>query len=176
MFFSESFASAYIKEDCSACRSRGLNVGVDAPGLSGRRTLWRFVLARLPCAGMTRYGTLNRNAQTGLKFGSEPDENRRSHSAPFASDHLIDVDPAPDIGLESRFPGVLKRGAIGNRTEVPVALDLAIVVYGHGEPFLFGHAVVHRPDRHVVEVQHLGLQALYRHFSAAVDAQPEFDS
>jgi hypothetical protein len=128
------------------------------------------------CAGMTRPGALNGNSQTGMKFGSVTGEDRRPHSASFASDHLVDVDPAPKItGLEHRFPRILERGAIGNRTEVPVAVDIAVFIHTGSEPFFLRNAIVNRPDRHLVKGQHRGLQALYRRPLASVVAQPECD-
>src|ERR1039458_976303 len=76
------------------------------PGKKRARSLTvlrKRLSARLPCAGNARHGALDRNAQTGLKLGFVTDEDRISHSAPFPSDHFVDVDPAPNVntGLES---------------------------------------------------------------------------
>jgi len=40
--------------------------------------------------------------------------------------------------MERRFPGALEGGAIGNRPEVPVAVDLAVFVGTGSKPLLFG--------------------------------------
>jgi hypothetical protein len=84
-----------------------------------------------------------------------PGEYWRTHSASFASDHLIDVDATTNItGLESGIPGVLERGAIGNRAKVPVAVDIAVFVSTSRKPLLFRDAVERGPDRKFVDVQH----------------------